>query len=215
MGTLQLPPNKHQERSLRTRALLLDAAIKSLAEVGYVNASTSDIASRAGVTRGAHLHHFKTRTELFAQTIDHLNTRQQDAVQRVAEAATDTSAPAEMIVELVVAAFAGELGRASVELFVAIRNDEALRQHMLQVQRGLTQELLQVCAELIGTNAPAQRLEPTFWMTLNLVRGTIVDEMLGRNASRRKQMLAEWKRLASVSLQDVDSTRDAAVNRHE
>ena len=136
-------------------------------------------------------------------------------MRRVADAATDTSTPAEFIVDLVVAAFAGELGRASVELFVAIRNDEALRRHMLQVQTGLTQELLQLCTDLIGTNAPAQRLEPTFWMTLNLVRGTIVDEMLGRNAGRRRKIIAEWKRLASVSLQDVDSTGDATVDRHE
>jgi AcrR family transcriptional regulator len=204
VATVQLPPNKHQERSLRTRALLLDAAIESLAEVGYANASTSDIASRAGVTRGAHLHHFKTRTELFAQTIDHLNTRQQDAVRRVADAVTDTSTPADIIVDLVVAAFTGELGRASVELFVAIRNDEALRRHMVQIQGGLTQELVQVCAELMGKSAPARRLEPTFWMTLNLVRGTMVDEMLGRNAGRRRKIIAEWKRLASVSLQEAD-----------
>lgn len=77
-----LPPNKHQEKSLRTRALLLDAAIDSLAEVGYASASIADITARAGVTRGAQLHHFHTRQELFAQTIEHLTQRQQEALQR-------------------------------------------------------------------------------------------------------------------------------------
>lgn len=200
MTAPSLPPNKHQERSLRTRALLLDAVIKSLAEVGNANTSTADIAARAGVTRGAHLHHFKTRTELFAQAIDHLNVRQKDSAQQVAASATEKTAPADLLVDLVVAAFAGQLGKASVELFVAIRNDDALRNHMLQVQGSLTQQLLQTCTELTGVEVAPERLEPTFWMTLNLVRGTVVDDMLGRDSLRRKQILTEWKQLASVSL---------------
>jgi AcrR family transcriptional regulator len=199
-----LPPNKHQERSLRTRGLLLDAAIDSLVDVGYANTSTADIAARAGVTRGAHLHHFKTRTELFAQAIDHLDGRQRAAAQRVADSASDKAAPADILVDLVVAAFSGDLGKAAVELFVAIRNDDAQRRHMLAIQAGLTQHLLDTCAELIGADVPPGRLEPTFWMTLNLVRGTIIDDMVGRNATRRKQILAEWKHLAALSLNGAD-----------
>jgi hypothetical protein len=42
----ELPPNKHQERSMRTRALLPDAAIESLSEVGYAQASTAESPQR-------------------------------------------------------------------------------------------------------------------------------------------------------------------------
>jgi AcrR family transcriptional regulator len=200
MTASQLPPNKHQERSRRTRALLLDAAIESLAEVGYVNASTSDIAARAGVTRGAHLHHFRTRTELFAQAIDHLDERQREATRRVATALPSGVSPSDVLVDLIAAAFAGRLGKASVELFVAIRTDDELRGRMVRAQRGLTHDLLQICVEMIGPEVGREALESAFWMTLNLVRGTIVDEMLGRDSRRRKQILADWKRLAAAAL---------------
>jgi AcrR family transcriptional regulator len=195
-----LPPNKHQERSMRTRALLLDAAIESLSEVGYAQASTADISDRAGVTRGAFLHHFHTRSELFSQAIDHLTARQRDAVRRGADAVSATTPPADALVALVSSMTAGELGKASVELYVAIRHDDGLRKHMLRVQHDLTHDVLAIASELIGPRTSPDRLQGAFWMTVNLVRGTIVDDMLGRNPAHRKEMLARWKDLAAMAL---------------
>ncbi|MEV6067647.1 TetR family transcriptional regulator [Nocardia sp. NPDC052001] len=187
-----LPPNKHQEKSLRTRALLLDAAIDSLAEVGYASASIADITARAGVTRGAQLHHFHTRQELFAQTIEHLTQRQREALQR--KARTPGASPGEILVELVTAPFAGKLGKAAVELYVGIANEKELRRNMLRVQHDLTVELLDACGARI--EVPRARLESAFWLTINLVRGATLDEMVGRDRLRRKQVLAEWARIA-------------------
>ncbi|MGV9666653.1 TetR/AcrR family transcriptional regulator [Nocardia niigatensis] len=193
-----LPPNKHQEKSLRTRALLLDAAIESLAEVGYASASIADITARAGVTRGAQLHHFHTRQELFAQTIEHLTLRQGEALARRVRTLPGESSAGEVLVELVTAPFAGKLGKASVELYVGIANDKDLRRNMLRVQHDLTVELLDACGRFI--EAPRERLEAAFWLTINLVRGATLDEMVGRDRLRRKQVLAEWARLAEGML---------------
>ena len=195
-----LPPNKHQEKSLRTRALLLDAAIDSLAEVGYRNASISDIAARAGVTRGAQVHHFRTRAELFVQVIEYLADRQRDALQRRIESAPRAAAPAEVLVELTAATFSGRLGKASIELFVAISNDDTLRRRMLRVQRELTADLIDTCARLIGPDVARDRLESAFWLTIHMVRGSTLDEMLGRDPQRSKQILADWTHLAQVAL---------------
>jgi AcrR family transcriptional regulator len=205
MAYATLPPNKHQEKSLRTRALLLDAAIDSLADVGYANASISDIAARAGVTRGAQVHHFRTRAELFAQVIEYLADRQRDALARRVDSAARAATPAEVIVELTAATFSGKLGKASIELFVAIGNDDALRRRMLGVQRELTADLIDACAGLIGPDVPRDRLESTFWLTIHMVRGSTLDEMLGRDLQRRKQILADWTRLAQVALSDGSS----------
>ena len=185
---------------MRTRALLLDAAIESLSEVGYAQASTADISDRAGVTRGAFLHHFHTRSELFSQAIDHLTARQRDAVRRAADTVSATTQPADALVALVSSMTAGELGKASVELYVAIRHDAGLRTHMLRVQHDLTHDVLAIAAELIGPRTSPDRLQGAFWMTVNLVRGTIVDDMLGRNPAHRKEMLNRWTDLAAVAL---------------
>ncbi|MCX4096925.1 TetR/AcrR family transcriptional regulator [Nocardia sp. alder85J] len=198
--TSSLPPNKHQEKSLRTRALLLDAAIDSLAEVGYGSASIADITARAGVTRGAQLHHFHTRAELFAQTIGHLTQRQREAMLRRARALGERATAGGVLVELVTATFAGKLGRAAVELYVGIANEKPLRREMLAVQHDLTVELLDVCARLLDPAIPRERLESAFWVTINVVRGATLDDMVGRDRARRKQVLTDWTALADHAL---------------
>lgn len=93
-----------------------------------------------------------------------------------------------------------EVGRASVELYVAIRHDDELRRHMLRIQHDLTQDVLAIAARLIEPRTSPDRLASTFWMTVNLVRGTVVDDMLGRNPQHRKEILARWTDLAGVAL---------------
>ncbi|MEA2168052.1 MAG: hypothetical protein QOF76_1352 [Solirubrobacteraceae bacterium] len=64
-----------QERSAATREALLDAAIECLIELGLERSSTGEISERAGLSRGAHLHHFQTRAILIAAAIERLADR--------------------------------------------------------------------------------------------------------------------------------------------
>src|SRR6478752_2443633 len=64
-----------QARSLATRAALLDAALESLADRGYAATTTIETARRAGVSRGAQLHHFPTKAELLGAAVEHLLER--------------------------------------------------------------------------------------------------------------------------------------------
>jgi hypothetical protein len=107
--------------------------------------------------------------------------RSDDPATRVADAVSANTPPADVLVALVVSRFAGEVGRASVELYAAIRHDHELRRHMLRIQHDLTQDDLAIAARLIEPRTSPDRLASTFWMTVNLVRGTVVDDMLGRN----------------------------------
>src|SRR5689334_19042183 len=61
-----------EERSAATRALLLEATLDSLVDVGYARLTTTDVADRAGVSRGAQLHHFPTKAELVTAAMAHL-----------------------------------------------------------------------------------------------------------------------------------------------
>jgi len=89
--TTTAPPRRTQaERTATTRARLLDAAIDVLVDLGYARASTQEIARRAGVSRGAQLHHFPTREALVVAAVEHLVERRLAeflTVDREAEAA--------------------------------------------------------------------------------------------------------------------------------
>ena len=64
------PARKQQQRSLRTRQKLLDAALEAFSESGFKGTSTRDIADRAGVHHPLITYHFKNKEELWRATAD-------------------------------------------------------------------------------------------------------------------------------------------------
>ena len=64
------PARKQQQRSIRTRQKLLDAALEAFSENGFKGTSTRDIADRAGVHHPLITYHFKNKEELWRATTD-------------------------------------------------------------------------------------------------------------------------------------------------
>src|SRR5437660_5890437 len=73
------------ERSATTRQALLDATVACLVEDGYANTTTARVCERAGLSRGAHLHHFQTRQALLAAAMEHLASRRAERLLADAE----------------------------------------------------------------------------------------------------------------------------------
>jgi AcrR family transcriptional regulator len=63
------------ERRTATRALLIDAAIESLVERGWAATTSVEVCRRAGVTRGALVHHFESLPVLLSAVLDELYDR--------------------------------------------------------------------------------------------------------------------------------------------
>ena len=61
-----------EERSAETRRRLLDATVACLFERGYAGTTTTEIAARAGVSRGAQLHHFPKKDELVVSALEYV-----------------------------------------------------------------------------------------------------------------------------------------------
>src|SRR3989442_2723877 len=60
-----------EERRTETRRRLLEATVDCLYRLGYSRTTTTEIAERAGVSRGAQLHHFPTKAELVTTAVEH------------------------------------------------------------------------------------------------------------------------------------------------
>ena len=73
------------QKSAMTRDRILDAAINCFVELGYTNVTTAKVASSAGVSRGAMLHHFPSKTELIQAAVEFLHDKLlEDYTRRVA-----------------------------------------------------------------------------------------------------------------------------------
>jgi AcrR family transcriptional regulator len=60
-----------QRKAAETRVRILEATINCLVEKGYAGLSTSEVTTRAGISRGAMHHHFPSRMMLVAAVIDY------------------------------------------------------------------------------------------------------------------------------------------------
>lgn len=78
-------PRKQQQRSIRTKQKLLDAALDAFAENGFQGTSTRNIAERAGVHHPLITYHFKNKEELWRAAADRIFREFNGKLARAAE----------------------------------------------------------------------------------------------------------------------------------
>ncbi|MFC7755556.1 TetR/AcrR family transcriptional regulator [Tsukamurella soli] len=110
-------------------ALLIEATVDAIDELGYASASIQQVVTRAGVSQGALFRHFPTRLDLVAATAQQVLERQVDAFEESA-GALDERADARSILTAV-RDLAGSRNAGVVrEIVMAARSDILLRQKL-------------------------------------------------------------------------------------
>jgi len=128
------------ERSDAMRRRLLAATLESLAEDGYAGSTLSSIVRRAGVSRGAQVHHYPSKQALILDAADDLLRSSYRTLGAVLLSVADEDNRLEMLVKATwEQLFATPLYRAYSELLVASQRDpvlaEALRGMLLRVSK--------------------------------------------------------------------------------
>ncbi|SOD27438.1 transcriptional regulator, TetR family [Variovorax sp. YR752] len=96
MADSPTPVRTNRERTETTRLALIEAARALFVGKGYGDTSTPEIATAAGITRGALYHHFVDKRDLFRQVL----LREGEAVAADIEAATpEQLSPREALLE--------------------------------------------------------------------------------------------------------------------
>ncbi len=169
-----------QERSDATRALLLDATIDCLVERGYAATTTTEIAKRAGVSRGAQLHHFPAKADLVAAALEHL-ARQLSAIlhEEVARFGGEPPTAADGISALW-NRYTGPLFQAWLELWVAARTDEELRAALTPLEERLRHRVVAQLLRLFPPTAGADEgsTSAALAATVFLLQGMALDHTL-------------------------------------
>src|ERR1700730_11611858 len=115
------------EKTAETRRRLLDSAILCLIDRGYANTTTSEVAERAGLSRGAQLYHFPRKEELLTSAVDHLfHLMFSELKEKVGRLGNETDRRAPAIVLLGKIAN-GPLATAGMGLGAGSRTDSYLR----------------------------------------------------------------------------------------
>jgi AcrR family transcriptional regulator len=176
------------ERSAATREALLDATLECLVEDGYANTTTTRVAERAGVSRGAHLHHFQTRSALVAAAIEHLAIKRRDElIVAVESLPTGPERVAEGL-DLLWSNYANPLFQGALDLWSAARTDPELRPHLVAVERQLDRQTLTLARRLFPDAADRPDFERLVEMSVATIRGlTLLDTLHPGDDRARKQ----------------------------
>jgi AcrR family transcriptional regulator len=101
-------------RSAETRRRLIEAAIETLKEVGYVGASARAIAERAGANQGLIFYHFGSVTNLLLAALDSIST---ERLEHYSAAVAEVSSPTELV-DVAAAVFRQDLDAGYVTVLV-------------------------------------------------------------------------------------------------
>lgn len=140
------------ERTASTRAALLNAAVDSLVERGFARTTTTEVAFRAGVSLGALLHHFPTKSNLLIGAVEHVVTRRQNEFRASVAGLAPGASRLEAAIDLLWSAFDGPTFRAWVELWVGSRTDPQLSEAV----RAMDQRFQEASEEIFQDLVPPQ-----------------------------------------------------------
>jgi AcrR family transcriptional regulator len=190
-----------QDRSRATRARLLEAAIASLAELGWTASTVAVVAERAGVSRGAAQHHFPTRESLFTAALEHVTAlRAAEMKRELAELPAGARPDTAAVVELVMNLFTGTVFRSALALWVAAASEPQLREQIVPLEARIGREIHRVVVELLGVDERTAGVRETVQATLDLARGLGLANLLTDDGARRARIARQWARILDSEL---------------
>ena len=183
---------RQQQRSLETQHRLLTAAVECLVERGWAGTTTTLVAERAGVSRGAQLHHYRTKSALLIAAVEHLAERRSAELWKEVAALPRDGDRVAATIRLLGSLFTGPLFSAAIEVWVAARTDAALRTALVPVEARFGREVHRLTVELLGADESRPGVREAVQTTLDLLRGLGVASLLTDDSARRTRLLASW-----------------------
>src|ERR1700722_15910523 len=77
-----VPIGWQAQKSASTRTQIIEAAVKCLVDLGYARTTTAVIAEKAGLSRGAMLHHFPSKMDIVRAAFDSLHANRLRAFRK-------------------------------------------------------------------------------------------------------------------------------------
>ena len=153
------PAGWQAQKSAATRILIVEATVRCLVEFGYAGATTQAIAAKAGLSRGAMLHHFPAKADVLHATVEHLAPARLAALDK-ALAGERSSAAIHRVLEAAAAHARQPLSLAAAELTLAARTDRELAAVVAPAQSAYARGWLErMRAALPAPARPARELD--------------------------------------------------------
>lgn len=187
-----------QQRTLDARRRILDAAVEALINFGYAGATTLRIQELAGVSRGRLLHHFPSRDALLIAAVQHLASVRIAALGAREDWPADPRRRIDDAIDAMWETFQQPYFWAAMELWLAARHSDTLREELLPYERQLGAMSRRATDALFGDDLISR---PGFRELSDLLftsmRGVALSYALDPHKASKDPHLASWKELAA------------------
>ncbi len=212
METQAIVRRTQVERRQRTQELVLDAAIELLFERGYVNFTTADVAERAGVSRGAQNHYFRTKNDLVLSACRRAMGKAIENAKAMAAEARRSADVLNYFIDQSRRFFLTPAYIATIDLLVAARTDLGLSNDYNQLI-GKTRDEIDAIWLSVFVEAGFTRRRAFLLMALthNLMRGMAISSLWGTSPAENDKLVDEWRRLIlQIAKSDKSGKTDKA-----
>lgn len=166
-----------QIKSEKTRSAILEAAVDCFYELGFGKTTTGKVARRAGVSRGAMLHHFPSRIDLVRAAVHYLNQKRLELFEQQ-ELLINEGAEHSRISEGIDAYWEqlhSPLFTVYHELQVTARTDADLREVLDTSARKLDASWVRVAQKVFPDLALSEAFDEANMLTMYLLEGMAVN----------------------------------------
>ncbi len=198
-------PSRRVPQGERTRVMrgrLLEATVECLVERGFSGTSTTLVSERAGVSRGAQLHHFPTKNALVLAAVEHLTEVRGLELAAAAERLPTGRRRTRAVLQMLGDHFTSPVFTAALELWVAARTDPALLAAVSPLEQRVGREAHRLTVELLGADESRPGTRELIQATLDLVRGLGLADTITDDTRRRARILDEWALVLDVALRE-------------
>lgn len=194
-----------EERSRAMRQRLLEATIECLVEKGWSGTSTTVVSERAGVSRGAQLHHFPTKNDLVIAAVEHLWTSRDREYREALAAVPDGPNRVRDVIRVLGEQFSSEPFEAALELWVAARSDASLHAAVATLERKVGRAAHRHAVDALGVDESLPGARELVQATLDLVRGLGLANTMTDDSARRRRILDQWATTLDTALKELSA----------
>jgi AcrR family transcriptional regulator len=189
------------ERSEQTRTRILKAAAQLIRERGYARFRTADVATAAGLSRGAQLHHFPTKDALVVATLAYVFEQAQVLSRRRAAAVNRPRNLIEAVIEDAREFFFSEHFKVAIDIVLSTSTDQSVRKQILELSRRARRPVETAWTEaLASSGVPGRLAADIVALTLSIVRGLAIRTLWDNDPQWFDKLFGVWREMIKIFL---------------
>ena len=190
------PKRTQAERSETTKTQLIEAAVKLVRANGLRGLRTVEVAELAGVSRGALLHHFKSKHDLLVAVIRHVNeVSLVESARRAHLAQNSGDDPIEGIIKDAQDFYFGDYFFIELAIAMSAESDARLLRREAYTNSRTSRFSVEAAwlEALVSSGVPKQVASDILSLTLSVVRGYSVRILIEKDIEQFNRLLKVWR----------------------